>query len=159
MGWMTEVPKGGSASHLERPPPSRVHRQTGYVIAVVVNAVIAYIANNIESWDLAPFLTDDFGRVLPTINVSLGVTIAVNVLRIMHDGRRFMALTEILSLTFGLAATARLFSVFPFDFEGYAGLWEPLVRFLLIVAIAGSVISIIVQLTKLRAGGSASTQD
>lgn len=131
----------------------------GYVVAIVVNIAIAYVANNIEDWDIAPFLTDDFGRVLPMVNLSLGVAIAVNALRIIHDGRRFLALSEILTLAFSLAATVRVWSVFPFDFDDYSDLWEPLARFVLVVAMVGPAIAMVVQLTRLVTGRPSTRDD
>lgn len=132
-----------------RKPPTSRSRQAGYVAAIVVNGLIAYAANNLLDWDIVPFLTTDFERVLPAINLSLGITIAVNFLRLAYDAPWFTRITEVISLTFSLAASLRVFRVFPFDFDGRPAVFEPLFRLMLIVAIVGSAIAIIAQLAKL----------
>ncbi|MGI9597712.1 MAG: hypothetical protein ACR2QK_16230 [Acidimicrobiales bacterium] len=135
-----------------RQPETRRSRRAGYVVAIVINAVLLYVANNLLSWDLLPFLTDDFDRVLPAVNLSLAVTIAVNGLRIIYDAPWFTRSSEIVSMLFSIAASVRLFNVFPFDFDDYSSVWEPFVRVLILIAIIGSAIGVIVQLFKLLTG-------
>ncbi len=124
-------------------------RRVGYVFAIVINAAMIYVANNLLRWDLIPVLTDDFDRVLPAINLSLAVTIVVNVLRFAYDAPWFTRVTEIISLAFSIAAALRLYRIFPLDFDQHSVVWESLIRLVLIVAIVGSAIAIVVQLVRL----------
>ena len=73
-----------------RPTPmtattSGVARRSGYVIAIAVNVVMLYVVNNLLAWDILPFLTDDFGRVLWLIDISLLATIMVNLIYVEYD--------------------------------------------------------------------------
>lgn len=110
------------------------------------------MANNILDWDIAPFLTNDFDRVLPAINVLIAVTIAINVARLFYAPKWFVAATDVLSTGLGLAATVRMYRIFPFDFDSYDFRWDLAAKALLIVAIVGSVIGIVVNLFKTITG-------
>ena len=48
-----------------------------------------------------------------------------------------------------IAATVRIYQVFPFDFSAYEFPWETLTRAILIIAIVGAAISIIVETVRL----------
>lgn len=121
----------------------------GYGIAVVVNAVMLYVVNNLLEWDFPPFLTDDFDKVLPLVNLSLGVSIAVNVVRLLYAPKWFAILTDMVATGFGLPALIRTWQVFPFDFDDDGFPWDVAVRAVLVVAIAGSVIAVLVGLARL----------
>ena len=124
-------------------------RRAGYLVAIAVNAALAYVANNILEWDVLPFLTEDFDRVLPAINATLAVTIAANLARLWYDPKWFVAVTDLVSTAVGLVASIRMWRVFPFDFESYDVRWDLAVRALLVIAIIGSVIGIVVGAVKL----------
>jgi hypothetical protein len=65
-------------------------------------------------------------------------------------------------MTMSLAATARVWQVFPFDFSGYSFNWAPLVRVVLLVAMVGSGIGIAIQvgtLIRLAVRGGARHRD
>jgi len=126
----------------------RVARRAGYLVAAAVNAVLLYLINGRPGWDVLPFLTDDMTKVLPLINLSLVAGIAVNLVQAIHDPRWLVAAGGVVTTAAGLAAAVRLWQVFPFDFApGTAG--ETVVRLLLLLAVAGGVIGMIVQIVAL----------
>lgn len=126
--------------------------RAGNVAAILVNAALLVAARNLLDWDILPFLTDDFDRVLPAITLSLLVTIAVHVVRLFHDSMRFAIATDAIATGFGLYAAIRLFQVFPFDFDSAGFRWHLLVRALLVVAIVGSTITIVAAPFRLLVG-------
>ncbi len=132
--------------------PAPAGERTGYVIAIVANAIMLYIANNVLAWDVLPFLTDDFTRVLPLLNVSLAAAMLVNAVYIGYDARWFKSSSQIVLLAISLAVTVRLYRVFPFDFAAAGFDWELLLRFVLMVAMFGIGVGIVVELGRLIFG-------
>ncbi len=53
-------------------------RRFGYFVAIVVNLVLLWVVQNILTWDVAPFLTDDFEILIPITSVSLMFGAAIN---------------------------------------------------------------------------------
>ena len=139
-----------------KPGSSPATRRFGYVVAILVNVALLIAANNLLAWDIFPFLTDDFDRVLPIITVSLAAGIAVNLIYLAYDAGWFKALTQIGLLVISLAATIRLYQVFPFDFSAYEFGWETLAKWVLILAMVGVGIGMITELVKLAKGTSRS---
>ncbi|HSR43928.1 MAG TPA: hypothetical protein VLT15_01695 [Acidimicrobiia bacterium] len=133
--------------------PTAVARRFGYLIAIAVNAVLLYAVNNLLGWDVVPFLTDDLELAIPLINLSLIVTMVVNLSYVFFDDRWFKSITQIGLASASLAATVRLYQVFPFDFSAYDFGWDTLARTVLIIAIVGIVISIFAEAVKLLAAG------
>jgi len=138
-----------SASAKTRPSPTA--RRSGYVVAVLVNAVLLYAVNNLLAWDILSFLTDDFEQVIPIINVSLGAAILVNLIYLSYDAGWFKSLSQIGLLGISMAATVRLYQVFPFDFGEGSG-WTTVTRWVLILAMVGVAIGVIAELGKLVTG-------
>ena len=123
--------------------------RAGYVVAMIVNAVILVIANNLLSWGFPAFLTDDFRRVLPLINFSLVATIVVNFVYLGRDTPWFKALCQAGLGVISLAATIRFLRVFPFDFTMYPGFeWAVVARVVLWIAVVGSAIGIVTEVAK-----------
>jgi hypothetical protein len=127
----------------------RVGRKVGYAVAVACNVALLVIANNLLDWGWLPWLTEEFGRVLPVLNVSLAASIAVNTVYLVYDGRVFKALAELGLLVISLIVTIRFWRVFPFDFSAYDFGWGTLVRWLLGLAMFGICVGMLVQLTRL----------
>lgn len=55
----------------EYPALKRLGNQVGYGIAIGLSALLLYVVQNLEEWDVLPFLTDEFGEVVPWISASL----------------------------------------------------------------------------------------
>ncbi|WP_030440534.1 hypothetical protein [Actinoplanes subtropicus] len=126
----------------------QVARRAGYVIAAAVNAVLLYLINGRPGWAVLPFLTGDVVRVLPLINLSLVAGIAVNLIYVIRDSRWLVAAGGLITTGVGLAALAKLWQVFPFDFAAGSP-WPTVTRVLLLLGIAGSMVGLVVQLVAL----------
>ena len=88
-------------------------------------------------------------RVLGIINASLTAGIVVNLVFVVIRNRGMMALANLVVLGIGLAAVLRLWEVFPFDFgDSWSG-WPVVVRVLLVLGIAGSLIGALVEIVAL----------
>ena len=132
----------------ERTQPTTANR-VGYVIAIVINAALLVVVNNLLAWGWISWLTDDFEEVLPLLNLSLTATILVNLVYLAFDAEWFKSLCELGLLSISLAVTIRLYQVFPFDFSAYDVDWAVLARIVLIIAMVGVGIAMIVQVVKL----------
>jgi peptidoglycan biosynthesis protein MviN/MurJ (putative lipid II flippase) len=134
--------------------PSRASRRAGYVVAAAINAALLWFIHVWPGWDAVPFLTADFETVLWLIDLSLVVTIALNLLYLVRDPRWLTAAGAVVTTAIGLVAAVRLLQVFPFDF-GDSEFWPVVVRVLLWVAVIGAGIGIIANLVALvRARGT-----
>lgn len=130
----------------------------GYMVAIIVNAAMLVVANNILDWGWLPFLTDDFGRLLWIIDFSLLASIVVNAIYLGYDPAWFKSACQIGLGGISLAVAIRMFQVFPFDFSGYQFNWEPLTRFVIFLAIVGTGIAIVSEVAKLARGSSSKPQ-
>jgi hypothetical protein len=115
------------------------------VVAIIINAIGLFIVQNLVAWDIS-FVTNKFAEVEGVISRSLVATIVVNALFLFYDRRWFKGLGEALSQTVSLVATIRLLQVFPFDFDGWNGPWDQVTRAVLIIAVIGTVVSILASL-------------
>jgi peptidoglycan biosynthesis protein MviN/MurJ (putative lipid II flippase) len=128
--------------------PSRASRRAGYVVAAAINAALLWFIHVWPGWDAVPFLTADFEAVLWLIDVSLVVTIALNLIYLVRDPRWLTAVGAVVTTAIGLAAAVRMLQVFPFDF-GDSGFWPVVFRVLLWVAVIGAGIGIIANVVTL----------
>ena len=129
--------------------PSASARRFGYVIAVVINAVLLWLIHGRLGWDAVPFLTPEITQVLGAVDASLAVAIAVNVVQLGWDPRWLVTAGSLVTTAFGLRAMVRMLQVFPFDFGGGSAAWETVARVLLILGIVGTAIALLVQLVQL----------
>ena len=129
--------------------PSVAARRAGYVISVLVNAALLFGINVWPGWDVLPFLTDDFTQVVAWVNASIVVSLAVNVLYLFKDTKRFKALCDMVSLAVALAVSIVMWQVFPFDFGSSTFDWALVFRIFLGVAIVGTGIAIVVNFVSL----------
>jgi hypothetical protein len=144
------TPRGRSLS--AHPTASRF----GYIVAIVINVVMLVIVNNILEWGWLPFLTADFGQLIWLIDVSLLATIAVNAIYLVYDAPWFKSVCQIGLGGITIAVAVRTYQVFPFDFSASQFNWEPLARFVIVLAVIGTVIGMIVEMVKLARGEPAS---
>jgi hypothetical protein len=121
---------------------SRVGARFGYLVAAGVNAGLLWAVNNLITWQWPPFLTDDFARVLPVINLSLAASMSCNLIYLAHDPPWLKTLSQAGLAAIALTATVRLYTVFPFDLSA-AGPGPGVVRAFLLLAMFGSVVAII----------------
>jgi hypothetical protein len=142
-----------------RTRPGAAARRSGYLIAAAITAVMWYVINVWPGWRELSFLTADTAGVLWLVNLSFAVSIAVNLVYVVHDPPWFKALGDLVTTGIGLFVLVRLWRVFPFDFSGYSVDWAVPVRILLALALFGSIVGILVQtvtLVRVAVGGGAS---
>lgn len=135
-----------SASQKRR--PTAAQRRSGYVGAILVNAVFLYALNRWPGWDAVPFLTPDTERVIGIVNASIITGIVANGIYVLADPPRLRALGEIVTSAVGLAAVVRIWRIFPFDFSGGFP-WDVVARVLLVLGIVGCGIGILAALARL----------
>src|SRR5262245_53655199 len=68
-------------------------RRVGYVVAIIVNAVLIAVARAIPSWGL-PFVTPAFGEALPAIERSLVAAILAYAVLCAYDAHWFRHLAR-----------------------------------------------------------------
>lgn len=127
----------------------RAGRRTGYAIAIVINVFLLFVVNNVTSWDVASFLTDEFSEVVPFIDLSLAASVIANLLYLFNDRPAVKSASRIVVNAIGIVASVAVLRVFPFDFAGYAFDWAILIRILLVGAIVGQGIAIVVDVARL----------
>ena len=138
-------------STVEAKGQTRAGRRAGYVIAAAINVVLLWLIHVWPGWDAVPFLTADFDSVLWLVDLSLVVTIVLNLVYLVRDPRWLTAAGAVVTTAIGLAAVIRMMQVFPFDF-GDSDVWPVVFRVLLWVALVGSIIGIVANLvTMVRA--------
>lgn len=132
--------------------PSRGSRRVGYAFAVILNFAMLYAINVWPEWDVLPFLTDDFTKVLGLVNASVIASIAVNLVYFLDDRAWVKKLGDIVTMGVGIAAMVVMWRVFPFDFGAATFDWALVFRILLGVGIVGSAIGILYNLVTLVTG-------
>jgi hypothetical protein len=121
------------------------------LLAAALNGAFLYVVGNVLDWDVAPFLTDSFEEATPIIRLLLWATIFVNLAYLLFDPKWFKSVTQMGLAGISIAATVRIYEVFPFDFSAYEFPWETVTRTILIVAIVGAAVSILVEVIRLVA--------
>jgi hypothetical protein len=140
----------GEKSHVgTRDRPRAAVPRLGYSIAIAVNVVMLVITQNILEWGWVPFLTADFALVEPWISLSLTASIIVNVIYLFDDTPVVKAIGQVGVNLLSIYVSYQILRVFPFDFSAYAFDWEVLARFVLILAMIGSLIGAVVEMAKL----------
>jgi hypothetical protein len=129
--------------------PSSAARRLGYLVAIAVNAVLLWAVNQLLVWGWPGFLTEEFTEVLPLISASLIAGMVVNAGLLLRDTRRAKALGDLITAAFGLAISARLWTLFPFDFSGYGTDWSGGLRVALGVGIAVMAVAVLANLATL----------
>ncbi len=139
----------------QRPAPAA--RRFGYLVAVLVNAVLLYAVNVWPGWTAVPFLTANAALVIGLVNASIIVNLFANAAYLIMDPPWFKALGTVLTSGVGFLAAARIWQVFPFDFGGIAFDWALVARIVLALAMIGCVIAAITGVvTLLRSVATAS---
>ncbi len=138
----------------QKPPkkrPSRGTRRFGYGVSIVVQIVLLVVVNTILTWDWSfmSWLTDDFSDLLPYINLSLVVSIIVNVICMAYDPLWFRSFTQVILAIVGLIVAVQTWRIFPFDFSETAFDATTLVRVGLVFTMFAIVASIIGETVKM----------
>jgi hypothetical protein len=91
-------------------------RRGDYVIAIVVNAILLYVFNNLLNWNIY-FITDALNGILWIINISIIAIIILNILQIFYNPLWFRNLMKIFSNIFVFIIIYMLYTVFPISFN------------------------------------------
>ena len=129
--------------------PSPAARRVGYLVGIVFSAALLFVLNGQPGWQALPFLTSDTSQVIGLVNLSLAVSLAVNVVYVFYDPPWLKSLGDLVIAGIGLAVAVRVWQVFPFAFHGSSAWWSTAVRVLLVLVMVGSAISIVVQAVSL----------
>jgi hypothetical protein len=124
-------------------------RRAGYVIAIIVNALLLYIAHHLLAWGV-PFVTPGFGDVLWAVDLSMTTTIVTNAVHLAYDAPWFRDLTQLGLSGLAFVVAALLYAVFPFDFG--AATWSDLGHLALLLVMLALVVAMIVQTVVLLIG-------
>jgi hypothetical protein len=132
-----------------RPRPSRATRRFGYLLGALVNAVLLYLIHVRPGWQALPFLTGDTVQVLALVDASIAAGLAANLVYLVKDDPWVRALGDLVTTGVGLAALARIWTVYPFDFGDSDLPWDLLTRTVLVLALVGSAIGVLVAVVTL----------
>lgn len=142
MGGMSTDPRPAPSP---RAQPGPVGRRFGYAVAILVNIVMLLLVNVWPTWRVLPFLTEGMLDVLGLVNLGLIAGAVVNLLNLLFDRRWIRAAGDLITSVIAVITLVRFWDVFPFAFPDSGFDWALLTRFVLGIAIVGTVISIIVQ--------------
>ena len=98
----------------------RPARRFGYLVAVLVNAVLLVLINVAPGWEAVSFLTAEFSQVVGVLNLSLVAAALVNLLWVGYDPPWARSAGQVLLSGIGLVVLLQLLDTFPFDFSGWA---------------------------------------
>ncbi|MFD6859739.1 hypothetical protein ACFWCF_20685 [Rhodococcus sp. NPDC060090] len=128
-------------------------RKAGYLVGIVLNAILLYLVNGWPGWDAVPFLTDETTQVLGWVNASIIAGVVSNAIYLIADPPRLKAFGDLLVTGIGLCAVIAIWQVYPFDFSDDGSVpWDLIARTVLVVSIVGSVIAMIVALVRIVTG-------
>ncbi len=137
-------PKDGTKSVSEASGCNQFGSFIGVIISIFVSGVIFVVIN--YYYESIPFLTDSFQSWIPYANLSILVSVIIQIVQFLWNNKTVKPLLEVVTNVFALIAGVKLLVIYPFDFNVLD--WnipvEQIVRILLILAIIGISIGIIV---------------
>jgi hypothetical protein len=116
-------------------------RIPGSIGSIVVNALLLYAANHLLEWQV-PWITPVWSDVLWTVDLTLEVSIAANVLFLLIDTRWFRNLAGAISSAVAVMSTWWVYTIFPFDL-GSAGANDVARLALLAVLVATGIAALV----------------
>ncbi|MHB0856199.1 MAG: hypothetical protein ACYC5M_01350 [Anaerolineae bacterium] len=146
-----QAPTFETAEWEAEPEPRRAYgaRQVGYVVAILLNLGMLYVANNVLAWGV-PFITGAWTAALWIVNLSLGAQIVVNLLWLAYDPPWFRRLGTIATNAISFASIYIMYFIFPFDLP--VDLMNQALRIALLVGMVGIAIGTVVELVRLVFG-------
>lgn len=120
-------------------------RRIGYGVGAGINIALLMVVNSLVDWGWPAFLTSDFERLLPWINVSLIASLVVNLMFIAYDAAWFKSGWNVVLSAISLAVVTRTLQIFPFDFSDWSWPIETVARIVLVVVAVSLVIAIIAE--------------
>lgn len=111
---------------------------SGFVGSIVVNSILLYVVHHVLEWQIN-WILPTWADVLWAVDLTLEVSIVVNVLYILVDARWFRMLGGAVSCAFAALSTWWVMTVFPFDF-GSAGT-NDIARVMLVLLVIATIIA------------------
>jgi hypothetical protein len=127
--------------------------RVGYVVAVLVNAILLYLVNVAPGWEAVPFLTPQMTELLPLLDLALIVGAVSNLVYVVWDPPRLRALGDLVGAVVALVLGLRTYQVFPFDFSTLSYDLTTLARIVVVLGIVGAAAAILGALVALVRGG------
>ena len=133
-------------------------KRVGYAVAIGVNVLLLVVVNSILGWGWFPWLTPEFGDVLPVLNLALVFNIVMSLVFMAYDEPWLKAVTQIVTNVLAIVVLARIWQVYPFDFSAYdfpvdiAAFdldWDLVTHLILGLAIFGTTIAVVMEIVKL----------
>lgn len=151
------------AAHVRNPGrkqrQSHASRRGGYLVSVLINAVLLYLLDVHPGWRSMSFLTPATAQVIGLVNLTLWAGIVANCVYFVADLPPLRALGDLVTLSIALLTTIRVLEVFPFAFHGSAAFVAVIARVVLIIGIVGASIGLLYSaVTLLRSLLGAGTQ-
>ena len=134
---MTTMPRTQAAHPAARVAPHSGARSGGYLLAIIINAVLLYIAHHVLAWDVR-FITPAWDDVLWAVDWSLQATIVANVLFLVYDVRWFHSLVQVVPAGVAVLSLWWMYQIFPFDF-GSVGMNDVARLGLVLLTIAAAI--------------------
>lgn len=121
-------------------------RRGGYLVAVLVNVVLVFLVTGSPGWHALGFLTEETQQVIGLLVAALFAGAVVNFINLVLDIAWVKAMGDIVTSVFALAVLTRLWRLFPFEFDSPGIDWGLVTRVLIVVAIAGCVLGVVVEI-------------
>lgn len=96
-------------------------KKSRYFIFILVPASLIFLFNHWQEWHL-PFLTKDFGLVIPILNLSFGMDILGNFLMLFYDESEFKSIVYMILNFLSLVCLYFFYIYFPFEFPSLPGI-------------------------------------
>ncbi len=124
------------------------HHRAEFIVAVIVNIILYYIANNLLNWHIS-FIAPTFADVLWIVNYSLLAVIIVNLIFIFYHPNWLRNLLQAVVDVLFIITAYTFFTVFPFLVgEGV----DIALKILIALMIVASVISLVVHIVRFILG-------
>lgn len=122
-------------------------KKSEYVISIIVNVIILYIANNLLAWHVS-FITDNWTAPLWILNISIVLTIISSLIFLFYDKNWLKgSLRTIINLV-SVVFLITFYTVFPLDVSSG---WASIIKILLIIGIVGTVFATLVEFGRIFA--------
>lgn len=142
----------GAVTHPQETPrtPSRI----GYAVGIVFLLVMLQILHADEVWRpwLGGIVTERWDEVLWVIDLSLWTQIVGNALLLVARPRRLRRLVSLANAVMAAVSAVVFFQVYPYDFSILFEGLDVVVKVLIAIGIAGSVIAALVHLVRFVTG-------
>ena len=117
----------------------------GFVGSIVVNSILLYVVHHLLEWQI-DWILPSWADVLWAVDLSLEVSIVLNVLFIVFHPKWFRTLGGAVSSACAVLSTWWVMTVFPFDFgsSGANDLARWILLLLLIATSIGTFVSLVI---------------